>query len=84
MADAAERMLAVVVALAPPGRGKAVDMLTRFLVRTHRCPDLVCAAELATDLLEVEETSTLEMLAVLLADGWEGTLGELLACARAV
>lgn len=63
-------------------RGAAVAALARYLVSAGRSANLVDGAELAADLLGAEATESCEAVTTLLADGWDGTLGALLACAR--
>lgn len=64
-------------------RGKAVAALAQWL-SPRRQLSVLSAAELATDVLTGEADTTLEAVITLLSDGWELSLGELLACARTV
>jgi hypothetical protein len=77
-------MLDVLETAAGPVRGKAYVALARWLTSAGLCEDVLGGAELAADLLGVEADTACEALTVLIADGWERTLGELLACARAL
>lgn len=61
--------------------GSAVSALAKWLASRRKLA-LVDAAELSVDLLTGESDEFLEALITLLGDGWEHSLGELLACAR--
>lgn len=63
-------------------RGPAVAALTRHVRLAQPSIERVHAAWLSVQLLQHEDIDTCHTVAVLIDDGWNGTLGELLACAR--
>lgn len=66
----------------PATHGDAAVALAEWLRRAGHSHDWQQAARLAVDLLDGDSDQACDNLAVLLHDGWDGTLGGLLACAR--
>ena len=65
-------------------RGPAVRALAGYLRSAQPALGRFQAAWMSVELLEQEPVSVCETLTVLIRDGWEGSLGGLLACARAL
>jgi hypothetical protein len=65
------------------GHGKAIVSYAKLLSRRHRV-DMREALSVARDVLSSEDEATCETLVVLIADGWDATLGEVVAAARKV
>ena len=62
-------------------RGRAIAKLGEFLKKKKAANDTLGAVTLADDLLRGWKDTELEHLTMLLNDGWDQSLGELLRCA---
>jgi hypothetical protein len=80
--DQDSKWLDVVTRAAGEPRGGAIRRLSHFCRTRGYCRSAADAAALAVDLLGAESADACETVSSLLDDGWQGSLGELLQCAR--
>ena len=64
------------------GKGKAVTTLGGFLFESNKFASKIDALEFAWEFLEYEEYGYLDTMITLIEDGWQGTFGQLISCAK--
>ena len=77
-----ERRYEVLITKITDGKGVAVTTLGEYFYNSNKFASRIDALEFAWEFLEFEDSGYMDTMITLIKDGWSGSFGELISCAK--
>lgn len=77
-----ERRYEALITKITDGKGVAVTTLGEYFYDSNKFASRIDALEFAWEFLEFEDIKYMDTMITLIKDGWSGTFGELISCAK--